>query len=468
MIPNIYRYPLDLTGDSNNNYVTGENRAIGTAPNRAIAPQAGAFFGASMQLWDLFTNKPLTSAQFEFQFLDTEATQLTGEEVWGVVVVTDPTVSPNVSLSYQALGGPKSNPTGTLLQELETLANDDRAVALNNITGKPNAYPVVPHMHWLGDTYDWDYVVTALELCLNAMALAKTASYDSTLTWIDQQLTGRTLDISTFAAALQAHIQNYNNPHQTTLTQVNVYASSNVDSQIAVEASNRQSADLGVNNDIQAHATNHNNPHHDTADSIGGYTTAETDANLNAIKNAINAQLASDSLDMNEHIANHSNPHQVTLVQLNAQTTAQISTTISAAITPISTQMNTQDAALTAHVASRANPHQLTLTQIGAWDTASINAEQTAINNHIANHSNPHGVTAAQVGTWTGAQITAQIQNGYSTPAANALNSQANWINGHTGNGSNPHGVTAYQIGGWLYQDWVNQLNAQVYANSYH
>lgn len=468
MIPNIYRYPLDLTGDSNNNYMTGEVRAIGTAPNRAIAPQAGAFFGASMQITDLVTNKDLLPTQFQFQYLHTEATTRTGEEVWGVVVITDPTVAPNVSLSYQALGGENNGTTGTLLKELTTLSNDDRPVALTNITGKPSSYTPVPHMHWIGDTYDWDYVVTALELCLNAMSLAKAASYDSTLTYIDQQMAGRAVDVATFAAALQAHIQNYQNPHQVTLAQVDVYASSVVDGKIAVEATNRQTADVGVNNDIQAHATNYNNPHHDTADSIGGYSTSETDANLQAITNAINAQLASDSLDMNEHIANHNNPHQVTLLQLNGQTTAQINGTISAAITPIATQMTSNDGSLTAHITNHSNPHQLTLAQIGAWDTADINTEQTAITTHIANHSNPHNVTAAQVGTWTGAQIAAQIQNSYSTPAANALNSQANWINSHTGNGSNPHGVTAYQIGGWLYGDWLNQLNAQVYANSFH
>lgn len=468
MIPNIYRYPLDLTGDSNNNYMTGEVRAIGTAPNRAIAPQAGAFFGASMQITDLVTNKDLTPAQFQFQFLHTEATQRTGEEVWGVVVITDPTVAPKVSLSYQALGGESATPTGTLLKEIETLSNDTRPVALSNITGKPSVYPVVPHLHWIGDTYDWDYVVTALELCLNAMSLAKAASYDSTLTFIDQQMVLRGVDVTTFAAALQAHIQNYNNPHQVTLAQVDVYASGVVDTKIAAEAVNRQTADVGVNNDIQTHATNKSNPHHDTADSIGGYTTVETDANLQAIVNAINAQLSSDSLDMNEHIANHNNPHEVTLVQLNGQTTAQINTTISAAITPIATQMTTNHGQLNAHTANTSNPHQLTLAQIGAWDTASINGEQTLINNHIASRANPHGTTAAMVGTWTTAQVNAQIQNAYSTPLNNALTSQANWLASHTNNRSNPHGVTAAQIGGWLYGSWQAQIGAQVYANSFH
>jgi hypothetical protein len=468
MIPNIYRYQVDLSGQSNDNYVTGEIHAIGTQPVRAIAPTGGIFYGASMALVDAFTQKELTPTQYSFQFLDTPSSIEAGQEVWGVVLIIDPSVGPNVSLSYQAFGGANAQVNTTMTQEVAALALDARGISFTNITDPPSTYTPVPHMHWVGDTYDWDYVVSALELCLNAMALAEAASYDTTLVYVDQQAGLRTQDITTFANALQQHIQNYQNPHQVTLAQVDVYASAQVDTLIANEATARVSADASVNASIQTHATNYLNPHADTADSIGGYSITETNANLAAVVASVNARIASDNLAMTSHIANHNNPHVLTLVQLNAESTSVITAAITAALTPISTQMASDLSSMNVHIANRSNPHQTTIAQIGAWDSGDIQAYSNAIAAHEANYNNPHQVSAAQAGTWTAAQINSVISGGFAVPINNALNAQANTINAHTGNFSNPHNTNPYTIGGWEYGDWLNQLNSQKNALSYH
>jgi hypothetical protein len=468
MIPNIYRYPLDLTGTSRSNYVTGENQSIGTSTVRAIAPNAGAFFGKSIQILDRASNLTLNDTQYSFQFLHEELTIKSGLEVWGILLITDPSVSANISLSYQAVGGPIAGNYSTMAAEIATLQLDSRAVAFRNITGFPDTVKPVPHMHWVGDTYDWDYIVNALELCLNAMTLSEAASYDTVLTYIDQQKGLYTTQIAGLAAQLAAHIANYNNPHQTTLLQVDAYSSSQVDSLIATETTNRIAADAVVNNAIQAHATCYHNPHVDTADDIGGYSTSETDANLNAVKAALNAQMTSDANAMAAHIGNTNNPHKVTLDQLNGYTTQQINTAISNGVSPVATQLANDTTQMNAHIANTNNPHQTTIAQIGAWDNASINTLNTNVANHIVNTSNPHGVTAAQASTWTSAQISAQIANAYTTPVTTALNSQANVINGHIGNRSNPHNVTVAQIGGWTYAQWLATGQAQQNANSYH
>jgi hypothetical protein len=454
MIPNIYRYPLDLTGTSRNNFITGENQSIGTSTVRAIAPNAGAFYGSSMQIFDRASNLTLTDTQYEFQFLHSDLTTKSGQEVWGVLLITDPTVSSNISLSYQAVGGPNAVPFTTLAQEVAALQLDSRSVSLSNITGLPDTFTPVPHMHWVGDTYDWDYVVNALEMCLNAMTLAEAATYDTTLVYIDQQKGLGSQNIANLAAQLAAHIANYQNPHQVTLEQIDAYSAAQVNALIATEAANRSAADTVVNNAIQTHATCYDNPHVDTADDIGGYSTSETDANLAAIVATLNAQLTSDNNAMLAHIANTNNPHEVTLEQLDGYTTAQINTAISNAVTPVSSQLANDITSMNAHIANTNNPHQLTISQIGAWDTADINTLNTNVTTHIANKSNPHGVTAAQASTWTSSQITTNIANSYTTPVNNALNSQASAINGHTGNRNNPHGVTVGQLGGWTYSQW--------------
>jgi hypothetical protein len=467
MIPNIYRYPLDLTGASRDNYITGEDQNIGSSVVRAIAPNAGAFFGSSIEIFDLASNKTLNSTQYTFQFLHEELTVKTGREVWGILLVTDPSVSANISLSYQAVGGPDAVPYTTLAAEIAALQLDSRSVSFSNITGFPDTVTPVPHMHWIGDTYDWDYVVTALEICLNAMTLSEAASYDSVLTYIDQQKGLYTQNIANMATQLAQHIANYQNPHQTTLAQVDAYSSTQVNTLIGVETTNRQNADAVINSAIQTHATCYANPHIDTADDIGGYSTGETTTNLATVVAALNAQLTSDANAMAAHIANDNNPHQVTLAQLSGYTTAQITTAISNGVSPIATQLANDTTAMNAHIANRNNPHQTTIGQIGAWDTADINTLNTNVANHIASRSNPHGTTAAQAQTWTASQINTQIANGYTSPVTTALNSQAATINNHTGNRSNPHGVTVAQIGGWTYAQWQAQGNAQKGALSY-
>lgn len=467
MIPNIYRYPLDLTGASRDNYITGEDQNIGSSVVRAIAPNAGAFFGSSIEIFDLASNETLNATQYTFQFLHEELTVKTGREVWGILLVTDPSVSANISLSYQAVGGPDAVPYTTLAAEIAALQLDNRSVSFSNITGFPDTVTPVPHMHWIGDTYDWDYVVTALEICLNAMTLSEAASYDSVLTYIDQQKGLYTQNIANMAAQLAQHIANYQNPHQTTLAQVDAYSSAQVNTLIGVETTNRQNADAVINSAIQAHATCYANPHIDTADDIGGYSTSETTANLAGVVATLNAQLTSDANAMAAHIANDNNPHQVTLALLSGYTTAQITTAISNGVSPIATQLANDTTAMNAHIANMNNPHQTTIGQIGAWDTADINTLNTNVANHIASRSNPHGTTAAQAQTWTASQITTQIANGYTSPVTTALNSQAATINNHTGNRSNPHGVTVAQIGGWTYAQWQAQGNAQKGALSY-
>jgi hypothetical protein len=469
MTPNLYRYSLDKTGQSKDNYVTGDAHAIGTSPVRAIAPNYGAFFASSMEIVDSFTQKPLDGTQFEFQFLHEEASRLVGQEVYGVVVITDPTVGPNVELSYQALGGQYSRPIAAIANEVATLANDNRTVSYANVTDRPDTFKPVPHMHAVGDAYNWDYVVSALEMILNAMTLIKASSYDSTLNYVDQQAALRDADIANLAQALAAHIANKSNPHQVTLAQVDAYSSAQVNNLITTETTARNAGDTTLTNNITAHATRTDNPHQVTAAQAGGYTSAQADSNLNAITTALNATLATDAAAMNAHIADTNNPHRVSLAQIDGQTTAQINTTISNAMTPVTTQLNADEGTMNSHIANKSNPHQVTLSQINGWDSGSIGNINSGVASHIANTSNPHQVTTAQIGTLTAAQINNNIANNFTTPAqVSYLNPQTNWINSHIYNYSNPHNVTVAQLGGWTYAQWQQALSTAVYNLSYH
>ena len=205
MIPNLYRYALDLSGESLNNFVTGEPHAIGTMPVRGIAPRQGLFFARSVQVVDAFTQQTLVPLQYRFQFLHEQATRLTGKEVDAVIVITDPGVSPKVLITYQALGGDYSQPLAAIADEITALSDDTRGVAFQDITNKPDTYPPVPHLHAIGDTYDWDYIVTAIEMLMAIVSLSETASYDTVLGFIDQQVNSRRRHRQSGPAALFTH-----------------------------------------------------------------------------------------------------------------------------------------------------------------------------------------------------------------------------------------------------------------------
>jgi hypothetical protein len=469
MIPNLYRYPLDLSGESRNNFVTGEPHAIGTMPVRIVAPRQGLFFGQSVQVVDAFTQHTLLPLQYRFQFLHEHATRLTGREVDAVIVITDPGVSPNVLITYQALGGNYSQPLAAITDEITALSDDTRGVAFRDITNRPDTYPPVPHLHAIGDTYHWDYIVTAIEMLMAIVSLSETASYDTILDFIDQQVNLRDGDIANLAQQLVAHITNYNNPHQTTLAQVDMYSAAQVAALIAGQMAVREAGDTALLVNIATHAADQDNPHRDTAAGIGGYTTEEANANLNTIECALNAILAQDAAAMAAHIAETDNPHEVTLAQIDGLTTAQINTVISTAMQPATSQLAATESQLDAHLTNYSNPHQTTLSQIGGWDSGSIATINTQATNHINNKGNPHQLTASQVGTLTGAQINSNITNNMVNPANNSyLTPQANTINSHCGNFNNPHGTTVAMLGGWTYAQWQAALQSAVSNLSYH
>lgn len=89
-------------------------------------------------------------------------------------------------------------------------------------------------------------------------------------------------------ADLTGHIQNQNNPHNVTKTQVGLGNVTNV------EQASKQ--------DFQHHLDNHNNPHSVTKAQVG-------------LENVTNVEQASKQ-EFNAHATNHNNPHNVTKSQV--------------------------------------------------------------------------------------------------------------------------------------------------------
>jgi hypothetical protein len=155
--------------------------------------------------------------------------------------------------------------------------------------------------------------------------------------------------------SFNAHIANYNNPHRVTQTQVglgnvaNYAPASNTDAQTGTAtnlymtpATTMVAINSSVGNNLQAHILNYNNPHQTSAAQVGlgnvpNFSVAQnsdavagTANNLFMTPAATAAAIANQGSNavLNTHITNYANPHQVTAAQVGAYSTAQMDSTL--------------------------------------------------------------------------------------------------------------------------------------------
>jgi len=185
MSTTIYRYGLDPTGLNPDNLVFGELATLSTNQIRGVAPQYGAFFTATLQVYDAQTNNLLTrGSDYECVELLQDATLLYGQEICTVILILNQDVSPTVRINYQVLGGYYQNDATGIINLYETVMMDQRPVDWVNILNKPLEYNPALHNHLLADVYGFQAVVTALERVRNAIILTDVPAFEALSDWV--------------------------------------------------------------------------------------------------------------------------------------------------------------------------------------------------------------------------------------------------------------------------------------------
>lgn len=461
-----FRYPLDPTGLSPDNLVQGDIKTMLNRPIRAVAPTYGAFFVESLKIRDMATQQWLTDQQFYAAELFQFPTERYGKAICGIVVITDPTVSSQIELDYQCLGGEYSTNSDAIVQMIENLELDNRPVAWGNLINKPDAFPPVLHYHDAGDIYGFEYVVHALDRIRGAILLGDDASHDAIYRYIDDALgaAGNGSD-----AALQRIINHENNtlnPHATTKAQVGLSLVQNygVATQAQAEAglSNEtyltplraaQQIQVLVGTSLTQHLAASNNPHNTTKAQVGlgsvdNFATADQAAAEAGTSNvmfmtplrttqAITARLASTGLTA--HLSRADNPHSTTKAQVGLGNVDNFATADTATA-----------------VAGVSTTHFVT----PAGVRAAVNSVGAGMATHVSDTSNPHSTTKAQVGLGsvdnypTATQAEAQagsINTAFMTPLRTAQYvstwSANQGIAAHLSRTDNPHNTTKAQVG---------------------
>lgn len=462
--PPIVQYPLDKTGTSPTNKIEAEIHEINGPRERAFVPQGGPFYTESMVITNADTGIPLIPVDDyilcqPFQ----QASLRTGKDVQCVIWLK--TATPiSVTIDYQVVGGEYSFNVTALIELLEELDLDDRPVQWGSIIGRPTAYPPAPHIHDIGDTYGWEYVVYQLEGIRNAILVGDEASHDELRAQMQSIKQELEVLINAVDDKVDAHMLDYTNPHRVTKAQVGLGSVENLPLASQAEAT------AGTVN------TRYMTPY---------LTTFLTNR---IVTEAVNA-----------HIADKNNPHGVTKAQtglgnvLNYGVATQAEAAAGVVSDKYMTPLRTKEAidaligtVFNDHVNDFNNPHRVTKAQVGLglvdnYQTANEAEARYAINNdrfmtprrtkdavetlaviplntHLSNYNNPHQVTKAQVGlsfvdnyqTATVADaIAGAASNKFMTPytTKQMLNNQLGNLNSHLSNYNNPHRVTKAQVG---------------------
>lgn len=287
-------------------------------------------------------------------------------------------------------------------------------------------------------------------------------------------------------AALDSHINDYNNPHQvtkeqvgldqvdntsdlnkpiSTLTQQALDYEANLRDEMDTELMNRiNEVHDGLSQEINDHIQNKANPHQVTKEQIGlsnvtndaqvkrsEMGTASGVATLNEQGLIPSNQLPSYVDDVIDCYAAYDKADDGTLSNINLYSDSEHLNQIEGESGKIYVDITGVDGAYQFRWTGTQFAVVGAPTVIGevtgtAFDGARGKALEDKTNAHIANTNNPHQVTKEQVGL-SNVDNTADIDKPISTATQSAIDAVKEEINTHISNNNNPHNVTVEQIG---------------------
>lgn len=408
----IIKYPLDLSGTNPNNLVIQEFHDIGPDTGRALAPDHGPFYVASLKVTERITGRVL-EPHVDYMVLQPyqKATARTGKEVSAVIYVHNKSVADEVTIEYQVVGGEFSWSTFAIKQLIEDLSLDNRPVHWGDIIGRPLYFPPAPHLHPLSDTYGWEFIGYQLEEIARAVLNGDVGAHEELMRIITLEFDYVKSLIADLKEYAEDHVADVDNPHKTTKGQVGLgsvenYPPATQAEAVAATVNNRYMTPLRTGQAIEVlalallrpHLEDTNNPHQTTKAQVGlgsvqNYPVAtqpEAEAGT-ATNRYMTPQRTAQAINilagnlLRAHIEDKGNPHAVTKAQVGLG-------------------LLTNYANLTAAQATVLGglPDDGSYTQGYVRSIDYINAtreyNRLTVSPHINNRNNPHAVTKAQVG----------------------------------------------------------------------
>lgn len=176
-----YRYDLDITGKSLDNLVEGDPITLNDKPLRIAKFRYGPVFVDSIILYDKATQTPLIKGEhYRIPWLNHEASLMCAQEIVDSILITDSSVSANLTASYQTLGGSTMPLSQEIMTAYEIIINDNRSVDyVTGVFGKPNEFPPSAHPTFFADIYGWQSLAFQFERLTQAILMGNTPAYEA-------------------------------------------------------------------------------------------------------------------------------------------------------------------------------------------------------------------------------------------------------------------------------------------------
>jgi hypothetical protein len=241
-------YLLDTTGISSNNKIIDETHILQQNKIRALVPIYGPFYKDGLVITDTDTNLPLQNTDYKFYSIQSLASAMYGKEIYNAILITNQAISNNIKITYQTLGGEYSRNYTSIKDLLQRVYSDNRPYNWSSIENQPTEYNPSLHLHAIGDTIGFEYLVAALERLTNTIATGSSLAADQMLSYLDTKLaslkainTTLELDMQSLidaSTSIISHMADYNNPHEVDKIQVGLSELFNYAPATSVDISN--------------------------------------------------------------------------------------------------------------------------------------------------------------------------------------------------------------------------------------
>lgn len=213
IVPDI-TYPFDPTGTLASNRVTNEKHVITASSYKDyhfVVPLCGPLFVDNCVVTFKGLDNVVRTLQegidFQFTHWFIGASRGCAKNVYGSISFMNVSLTGEITLNYNTLGGEWTLNTPKLVAILADRLHNPRITSFEQVSGKPNVFPVIDHQWHLDDMVGMSEVVTAI----NNLTLAVQTS---------------------LTTGFAAHVA-LRNPHGTTAEDVGTYSKEEIDEKLA-------------------------------------------------------------------------------------------------------------------------------------------------------------------------------------------------------------------------------------------
>lgn len=210
--------PLDLTGTSQTNLIVNEIHElidVGNKTNRVVLPKEGMFYVSGLSVRENTSGRVLRrNVDYKFGYHVKGYSFITGLDIQALIIVTNPSITDSIRISYQALGGDSNVLRDRLRDLLQVISDNSIDHNFKDIIGLPEGFPGDanhPHKYW--QIYGWDSLLENMELIIVSI---DDWTREGILSAIREYYTDQVARMDRFVGLYEGymgHLQNMDNPH---------------------------------------------------------------------------------------------------------------------------------------------------------------------------------------------------------------------------------------------------------------